>query len=156
MASTTTRRSRDGSRIIFTDRYFWDAALVAEFYPAGAYYEGKLARLLGYPKKTGECLASPLSNNDCDGWMYRHSNPLSSTLYFNGEIGYDIDTTGGQSGASLITYTNGVWTVLGVHWGRNGGEHFNRAARFRTQMWDDVCAAIAYAPSVHGSHSLCN
>lgn len=124
-------------------------------------YNGLLASLYGYPSKTGsgtsDCQASVLSNKNCDGWMYGHSDILDSDAFRSDEqLEYDIDTGPAQSGSA-------VWRnneVLGVHWGCAAfggcsGDGRNRAARFRQNMWNDVCSWISEVDSAFGSHSLC-
>ena len=86
--------------------------------------------------------------------MYRDSNNLSIASFLStNQLRYDIDATGGQSGSSVITKTNGTWNILGIHWGYSSD--WNRAARFRQSMWDDVCSMIALVPSAYGSHPGC-
>lgn len=127
------------------------------WWTASSSYTGLNARLIGYPDPDGWCADSPLSSHDCDGWMYRDQRNLTSTSFRTDEqLGYDVDTQPGQSGSSVLTYVNGTWITLGVHWGGNVSWGENRAARFRTSMWDDVCEWIASVPSDEGSHSLCN
>lgn len=125
-------------------------------------YDGLLASLYGYPTKTGSsdlrrCQASALTSKNCDGWMYGHSDVLDSNAFRGDEqLEYDIDTGPAQSGSAVWRNNN----VLGVHWGCAtwGGcsdTGRNRAARFRQNMWDDVCGWIAEVDSAFGSHSLC-
>lgn len=122
-------------------------------------YVGVNARLLGYPRRTYQCAASPHPLLWCDGWMYRDQAYLDPYAYFtSNRLRYDIDTQDGQSGSAVFTSIGGDWAVLGVHSGHypdvDAGR--NMAARFRQGMYDDVCDWIAYAPSAHGAHEVCN
>lgn len=120
-------------------------------------YAGLHARLIGYPLTDSFCVASPLSSNDCDGWMYRDQHDLTSSSFRSDwQLGYDIDSTDGQSGASVLTLLGTSWVALGVHWGGSLSYGENRAARFRDYMWNDVCEWIASVPSDKATHSICH
>lgn len=120
-------------------------------------YLGKNARILGYPDRLSDCLASPRSDKNCDGWMYRDQANLDNYAYWNNDImKYDIDTDGGQSGSAVFTNLDGEWAILGVHWGHYAGDTRNSAARFRQAMYDDVCSEIAAQTSIYGQHAACN
>jgi V8-like Glu-specific endopeptidase len=130
-------------------------------------YNGKNVSVHGYPMRSSssnaeKCNASSLSNKDCGGWMYGHSDTLDSAAFRSDEqLEYDIDTTRAQSGSSVRYNLGGSnWVTLGVHYGCAGfggcGGGRNRAARFRQNMWNDICGWIAEVPSTHGQHSLCN
>lgn len=130
-------------------------------------YAGRNVTVRGYPSKVGasddrKCFASVLSSKNCDGWMYSDSRDLDALAFRSDEqLEYNVDTTPAQSGSSPFTSVNGSWVSLGTHWGCGGfggcdGGGRNRAARFRTVMFDDVCSWIALVPSAWGQHPLCN
>ena len=127
-------------------------------------YNNQLVALRGYPARSSsldsrKCNASPFASKNCGGWMYSDLAILSSSSFREGgsdddQLAYDIDTTAGQSGSAVYRVSNNA--ILGVHWGYFGGASSNFAARFRSSMWNDVCAWIRAVPSQHASHSLCN
>lgn len=138
-----------------------------------AWWDNKWIRILGYPRRSSssdwsKCKASPYANKACGGWMYRHQNSLTSDSYDPNKqyVWYDIDTTANQSGSSLLWKSSfGTWYSLGVHhgcsdhtdpWGGCDGEGRNRAARFRYEMWNDVCIWISQWKSAYGEHHYCN
>ena len=130
-------------------------------------YTGTTAHIRGYPKKVGgqddrRCRTSTLSPKECDGWMYSDHRPLDANAFRSDEqLEYDLDASYGQSGSSVLASVSGAWVTLGVNWGCDGflgceNSDRNRAARFRTSMFNDVCSWIAEVPSAFGEHLLCN
>lgn len=81
--------------------------------------------------------------------MYRDQDlldPLSTAI--DGQLRYDIDSQGGQSGSAVFTSLDNSWVILGVHWGHTPSDpNYNRAARFRDQMWNDVCEWVESFPT---------
>lgn len=126
-------------------------------------YSGKTAYNKGYPCGPNmncglitnqQCLASPRSDDRCDGWMYGDSATLSTLgVTGDGRLEYDLDTSDGHSGSAIYTYLDGVPAVLAVHYGP--GNNWNAGARFRDTMWNDVCDWIGNADSAYATHSLC-
>lgn len=128
---------------------------------SASWYAGQVAWLHGYPKKTypydtGRCNASPLASKDCDGWMYSDGAVLSSTDFtLDQELTYDIDTTSGQSGNSVLWGSGSSWSTLGVLRGSPGPEGGwptgkNRGPRMRDNMHADICDWINNVTSVWG------
>lgn len=133
------------------------------YWTGASNYASKNVTISGYPLKSApypshptaqldRCLASLLGTYDCDGWMYAQSNALTmSSFGSNEQLGYDIDTTVGQSGSSVLWSNAGSVSTLGVHWGTYDGLK-NYAARLRASMHADICDWINNVTSVWGTN----
>ena len=126
-------------------------------------YQGKLAYVRGYPKYYQTCTYSPRSDGDCGGYMYSQTRTLPSVSHTSGYLYHRSDTSGGQSGNSLIYFLSGGSPItLGVH--KRGNEPgsgatitaspvtYNIAPRMRSSMWNDICTWIGAWPSSYASH----
>lgn len=126
-------------------------------------YQGKTVWVRGYPQYNQTCAASPRGDNKCGGYMYSHIRNLPSVTHTNGYVYHSSDTSGGQSGSSLIYFLqNGDPITLGVH--KRGNEPssgatitsspatYNIAPRMRSSMWNDICTWIGNFPSSYASH----
>lgn len=128
----------------------------AAWWSSASSYTGLSVSLSGYPYPTNECKASPESNLDCDGWMYKDIDTLDSAAYAPASLlYYDLDTDHGQSGSSILTSISGSWKTLGVHRDGDYATGYNYGARFRQTMWDDVCEWVGSFDSQYVSHPLC-
>lgn len=147
-----------------------------QWWNSSSSYVNKYARIYGYPAKReggdfSQCWDSPYQHVDgqryCDGWMYVDGSYFDSIAFRNDDqIQYDIDTTSGQSGTSLLrNLSSGIVASLGVHWGCgiwNGcaeegiTPHIpndrNIGTRMRQSMYNDICSWIGNFPSSHAYH----
>lgn len=122
-----------------------------------ASYDGRFAYNKGYPLANNDCKASPLANDNCDGWMYGDADSLESNAATNNHLlQYDIDTQTGHSGSPVYHYLGGSPAVLAVHGYGAGGSLLNYGARFRGSMYNDVCSWIGNIDSAYAAHPNCN
>lgn len=73
----------------------------------------------------------------------------------DGTLTFYNDVSLGHSGSPVTTSANNVMAVA-VACGNNTPGNVCLGPRFRTEMWNDVCAWIAAQPSAFGQHALCN
>jgi V8-like Glu-specific endopeptidase len=129
-------------------------------------YNGRGSSLFGYPcganRDCGEideqrCKASPRTDHRCDGWMYGHARPLTTSSFRSDDLlQYDNDMSSGQSGSAVYTWFNNSPMVLAVN--THSWSGVSMGPRFRQSMWNDVCAWIAHPAkqSAYATHPLCN
>lgn len=128
----------------------------AAWWNSGTSYTGLQISLAGYPEPTNDCLASPETNQDCDGWMYKDVDTFDSAAYgAASNLFYDLDTDNGQSGSSILATVGTSQKVVGIHHGGDYATGYNYGARFRQTMWDDVCEWIGSTDSQFASHPAC-
>ncbi len=139
---------QDSANLGWVGMYWWGS---------GVSYASRVVTVWGYPDRTStdplrRCQASVLNPKDCGGWMYGQSAILTSGAFvgsgpYSEQLTYDLDTTRGQSGSSVLWTDGGGWSTLGVHWG-GPVDSRNSSARMRTSMHADICDWIKKVTSV--------
>lgn len=128
-----------------------------------SWYTPLSTSLMGYPCGGAEsdcgvpsyqrCAQSPEADKRCNGWLYFGFG--SSGLSAGSDLlAMPQDCSSGQSGSSLILSSGGVVSSLGL-FTHSLTDQVCRGPKFRTAMWNDVCAWIGSVDSVYASHSLC-
>ena len=119
-------------------------------------YDGLNVNLYGFPGANRECSSSPLDTQKCGGFMYGdYCRIVEDTDTY---LGYDCDTSRGQSGSSVWRFINGEPAILSVHKAGNDilssieTVTHNIGTRIRPSVYADLCDWIGQTPSQFADH----
>jgi V8-like Glu-specific endopeptidase len=129
----------------------WSPGWIRFGYQSTSWLDWRNMNTAGYPAPGKSCSASPDSDGECGGYMYRQYENTRS-VYTN--VAYHkFDVQEGQSGAPIYNKSGSDRVVYLIHRGSNGTSAW--AKRLRSGSFSTVCSWVKNWPSSFFSNVNC-